>query len=418
MSDPGTTGTSILLPPAAVEVYSHDPATLEAARNLAQDWRFARVSLQVREGDVDTAINIYAEHKSPQLVIIQTDTIDESFTGKLESLATNCSEGTSAIVIGPVNDVYLYRRLIEMGVSDYLVKPVETPVLAEVISKSLVQQMEVTGSRLIVFIGAKGGAGTSALAQASAWCISDILGQKTLLMDGAGGASVLSVGFGFTPSTTLAEAARAAANNDEDSLKRMLFKAGDRLSVLASGGEIMLENAITPEQFERLVDTLMVKYPVIIADMSNAAPELKKIIIGKAASIIVVSTPHLPSLRLARALIHEIKDMRGGEDKNIEFIVNMQGMAAKNEVPRKDIEKAMDFVIAASVPFAPKAFIESESEGKKFLSSKEGEDIARAHILPLFSTKFSAGSTLKEAAAGKNKADLLGSFLGKFKAKE
>ncbi len=154
MNQSRISASSTLLPAAAVDVYSRDSETLQAARGLAQDWRFARVRVNVEEGDAESAIAAYQHRRSPQLVIMQTDTIDDSFTAKLEELAQHCEEGTSAIVIGPVNDVYLYRKLIDMGVTDYLVRPVETPVLAEVIAKSLVDQLEVTGSRdqLTVFV--------------------------------------------------------------------------------------------------------------------------------------------------------------------------------------------------------------------------------------------------------------------------
>src|SRR5262249_39068953 len=153
--------------------YSRDRETLEAARNLINDWRFARVEIAVEEGDVDIAAAAYKEIASPDLVIVQTETIDEAFAKKLEELGAQCSEGTAAIVIGPVNDVYLYRRMIDMGISDYLVRPVKTDILADVIAKSLIERIGVTDSRLIAFVGAKGGVGTSALAQAAAWGVSE-----------------------------------------------------------------------------------------------------------------------------------------------------------------------------------------------------------------------------------------------------
>ena len=121
--------TSILLPPAGVAVFSNDGDSVVAAEALAADWRFARVDVQVHAGGVDEAIGVYAEQDSPELLIVQTDVIDDGFTAKLEQLAGSCTEGTAAIVIGPDNDVNLYRKLIDMGVSDYLVRPLQADVL-------------------------------------------------------------------------------------------------------------------------------------------------------------------------------------------------------------------------------------------------------------------------------------------------
>ena len=415
MSEAVNQGTFILLPAATVAVYSRDHETLEAARNLINDWRFARVQIQVEEGDVTTATNAYKEINSADVVIVQTDTIEETFVKKLEDLGSQCSEGTSAIVVGPVNDVYLYRRMIDMGISDYLVRPVKTEIFADVIAKSLIDKLGVTGSRLIAFVGAKGGVGASTLAQATAWGVSDILGQKTMLIDGAGGWSTTGVGMGFEPSTTLAEAARAAANKDEDSIKRMLFRASDKLSVLASGGDVMLEAPLQPEQLEELLNMLMVTYPVIIADLSHASENMVNAVISKASQIIVVSTPTLTSLRLARSLIQEIKEHRGGDDKGIEMIVNMQGMAAKNEVPKKDIEQAMEFKVSTMLPFDPGVFAALETQSKKFMSDAKGSEIVRKNLLPLVQKILSVA--VNDSDVGKEKSGFLGGILGKGKAK-
>jgi pilus assembly protein CpaE len=412
MSEAENQSISILLPPSAVAVYSKDQETLQAARDVAQDWRFARVDIMAEEGDIATAISTYKSMKSPDLVIIQTDDIGESLTAQLEELAGNCDASTAAIVIGPVNDVYLYRKLIDMGVSDYLVKPVPAADMADVLAKTLVERLGVTGSRLIAFAGAKGGVGVTSLAEAAAWGVSDMLGQKTILLDAAGGWSSLAVGMGFEPSTTLAEAARAADNNDEDSLNRMLFKASERLNVLASGGDVMLEQAITAPQMEKLIDMLMVRYPVVIVDLSNAAPDLRKVVITRANQIMVVTTPTLTSLRLARALAHEIKQMRGDDDHGIEIMINMQGIDSANEVPKKDIEKAIDMKISAAIGFDSRTFLRAESESIKMTDDKAGVQIVQNILLPVLG-KVIPGSGGEQVAVSGKKGGGLSGFLGK-----
>ena len=146
-----------------------------------------------------------------------------------------------------------------MGVSDYLVRPIKPEVLQEVVAKALVSQLGVSGSRLIAFVGAKGGVGTSSLAQIAALTASETLENKTLLMDGAGGWSSLSVGIGFDPSATLHEIARAVETGNEDALERMFFQASEKLTLLASGADAMLDPFVAGAQYEAVLDNLMVK---------------------------------------------------------------------------------------------------------------------------------------------------------------
>lgn len=409
-------GTALLLPTATVAVYSRDRETLQAVRDAMNDWRFARVEITIYDGGVETAIESYRKTRSHDVVIVQTDTTDEAFAKKLEELGAQCSEGTAAIVIGPVNDVYLYRRMIDMGISDYLVRPVKKEILADVMAKTLIERLGVGGSRLIAFIGAKGGVGASVLAHAAAWGASEMLGQKTMLMDSAGGWSTASVGLGFEPSATLAEAARAAANHDEDSIRRMLFRANDKLSVLASGSDAMLETPIEPAQLEQLLNMLMATYPVVMVDLSHGAENLANTVIAKASQVIVVSSPTLASLRLARSLVQEIKEHRGGSDVGVEMIVNMQGIGGKSEVTKKDAERAMEFKISSTIAFDPSLFGGLESQGKKITSDPRGAELVRKIILPLVQ-KVIAGNVEDGVSDVKEKSGFLGGLLGKGKSK-
>lgn len=376
------TETNILLPSATIDIFVKDEETLNAARALQNDWRFARVKINAQEGDVETAIHTYSEGKSPTLVMVETAVTDESFTEKLGVLSGNCSEGTNAVVIGPVNDVNLYRSLTSMGVSDYLVKPVPVQTLSDIIAKTLIQNLGTAGSRLISVIGAKGGVGTSAITQAIAWGLAETLNQKTFLMDAASGWSSLSVGMGFEPLTTLHEAVKANESGDSDSLHRMVHKAHDKLSVLASGSDTMLETSIQAVEYEELINEMMKSHPVVLVDLSGAIPSLKRTVLNKSHEVIMVTTPTLGALRMARTLLQEIKLLHDGDLSSVDMIVNMIGVASGKEVPAKDIETALDHKPSLTLPFDSKLFVGSENEGKKLSSMTAGAEIV-TKLLPI-----------------------------------
>ena len=383
MSEADNQATSILLPTSSVAVFSQEQSTLQAARDLINDWRFARVDVQAVEGDVEVAIRTYQSMASHDLIVIQTSVIDESFTDKLGELASHCEEGTSAIIIGPDNDVNLYRKLIEMGVSDYMVHPVSAPDLAAVTSKAIIEKIGVSGSNLIAVMGAKGGVGATIIAEALACGVADVWQEKTILLDTSGGWSTLSVGLGFEPATTLSEAARAAMADDEDSLNRMMHRVTDKLSVLATGGDVMLEDNVTAEQLEVLLGMLMSKCPVVIADLSQSPQKLQKAVVSRAQQILIATTPTLPSLRLARTLLQEVKEVRGGQDANVSLVVNMQGQASANEVSKGDIEKAMEIKVDAYLPYDPKVFLGNESEGKRLTDDAAARLVIEETLLPI-----------------------------------
>ncbi len=402
--------TNILLPTAGVDLFLKDSATSEAAKSLAEDWRFARVNINVIEGDVENAISTYKNTSSPTLVIIETNTTDESFTERLEELAGNCTEGTSAIIIGPVNDVNLYRSLTSMGVRDYLVKPVAQDVLGEVIATTLINQLGTSDSCLIGVIGAKGGVGASAIAQAVALGCAEKCKQKTFLMDAAGGWSSLSVSFAFEPGGSQNEAVRAASMGDQDTLARMINKKTEKFHILATGAEPLLDASVQAQHYEALLDTVMAEYPVVVADLSAAVPSLKRTVLNKAHKTIIVTTPILSALRGARTLISEIKTLHGGADSGIELVVNMIGFASGREVPRGDIPTAMDREPSVTVPFNPGMFVGLEADGRPLSEDKAGMEIIDS-IIPII--KDIVEGPDEEEPEEKKSGGLLGGLLGK-----
>lgn len=415
MSEEDKSFTSVLLPSARVTLFTRDAATRGAYEALKDDWRFARVTLDFVEGDVSTATQTYANYASPDLVIIQTEEITDSFSDAIESLGGVCSDSTAAIIIGPVNDVNLYRRLVAMGVSDYLVKPIQTDSLGNDIAVTLLKQKGASSSRLIALMGGKGGVGVSMLSQTMAWATSEMMGHKTFLLDASGGWSTLSVGMEFEPATTLAEASKAAVERNEDSLTRMIHEAGDRLFVLSSGGDVMLEDNVAPDNYEALLDYIMAIYPVVIVDLSQSAAALRRVVLRKANKILMVTTPTLSSVRATRTLLQELKDLRGGSNKAAEVLVNMHGFAPKNEVSKAQIEQGLDRRISAVFSFDPDLFVSVETQGKKIHKDKEGQLIAE-RLLKIIRDTLGDGGTEGVKTDEDKKAGLSG-LLTKLKAK-
>lgn len=408
MSDQNPDSLSILLPQASVDVFTLTDKTAKVVKSLEDDWRFSRVTVHVEEGGLDAALNKYNISNSANLVLIETDDIGDAFIEELEKLSNYCSEGTSAIVLGPVNDVNLYRSLVGMGISDYLVHPLEKEAFANVLAGTLIDRMGVSESNLIVVDGSKGGVGASSIAHLLASGVSETIGMKTMSVDAAGGMTTLPVAFGFEPATTLPEIVSVIQSGDDEGMKRLIHTVSDQLHVLASGNEPLLEEAISSENFETILDQLLAVYPVVIADVSNAAPRLKMTALSRAHKVILVTTPVIGSLRHCRTKISEIKALRGGQDDVIELVVNKSGMIPAHEVPDKDIKEALETEPSLILKWEPGVFCAAESKGMPIQEMK-GADKLTSSVLGLVKNLVGQG----EGSSDKPKEGLLSKLLGK-----
>ncbi|MBI3440775.1 MAG: type II secretion protein ATPase [Proteobacteria bacterium] len=355
--------TSILLPASRVDFYATDTGTAALAQRLTQDWRFARVAIHVEQAGIDAAINHYRESATPELIIIETDDISDGFIAQLNSLSGVCAAGTDAVVIGPKNDVHLYRALVEMGVKDYLVRPVSETDMVKVIAKTLIEKRGISGSRLVAVVGSKGGVGATTVAQVMAWTIADLLKQKTMLMDAAGSAGSIGIAYGLEPATTRVEAVRLGGSGSEDDMKRISQTISEHLSAMICGGDPLLTESPDPDGVELLVNRIMQKYPIVVVDLSGASPMVQKRLLARAAEIVLVTTPMLSALRNSRTLLSELKALKS-HLKEVDLIVNMEGMATSEEVPASDIEASLGTKPSAVIRYLPKIFAASETTGK------------------------------------------------------
>lgn len=403
--------TSILLPNARIDFFTLEDVTAQAAQKLADDWRFARVQTDIVQGGIDAAIERYSATASPELILIETNDISDSFTAQLESLAGVCAEGTDAVVIGPTNDVHLYRSLVGMGVRDYLVRPVSDDDLVAVVAKSLVEKRGLSGSRLVAVVGTKGGVGTTMTAQMLAWSIAENLKQKTMLLDVAGSRGNIGVAYGADPSIGFSEAVRIGQSGSDDDLKRIIQSVTDHLSLMVFGGEPLLAESPDPDSVEALFDRVMKTYPVVVVDLSNAVPMVQKRLLSRAAEVVIVSTPHLTALRNGRTLVNEIKHLRSGLDA-VDFVLNKQSMPGADEVPVVDIKNLLDIEPAVKISYTPKVFMAAEMNGKPAGEAKGAQDVLK-DLRPL--AEKAAGIAAPAAAKKSGGGISLKSLLGKGK---
>jgi pilus assembly protein CpaE len=370
-----------LLPPAQIHLFSEDEATLKTFQELSEDWRFGRISMSVRGKNLDEAIAHYTRRKSPTLIIIQTEDTSDAFQGNLGGLADVCQEGTAAIVIGPVNDVQLYRHLTGMGISDYLVKPVSDTQFTEAIATALQDIVGAVDSHLMAIAGVKGGVGTTTLCAMTAHVLSKNFQAKTLILDASGGASTLWTHFGFSPSGTLIEAARAVVDRDNDAFERLIVRKNDYLYVLNCGAESILDNPIAPQAFEMLLDKCLTLYPNVIVDLSRAPVKLIRMVTARANSIGIVTAPRVPDLSIAKLMLKNLRDMPGAAARIPTIFLNKIGAAKASDITAQDVKDALQSDKVVPLPWNSEAFAATENSGD-FIATKPAFKKYQSLLIP------------------------------------
>ncbi len=332
--------------------FACDEDTLEAVARVVPG---GRRGVEVREGGLAAAISAVQQGARPEFLIV--DVSDSARpVADVSTLIGICGNDTTLVALGPENDVGLYRALIGAGVTDYLVKPVTSQELRRTILAAgrVEEQAETTtNGRVCVFVGSRGGVGSSSVAIGVAWMLATEHRKQVALVD-------LDLHFGTVALTLDIEAGnglRSALENADriDSLfvASALVNVSDNLFVL--GGEEPLDQDfdIQPDALEQLISELRRIFDVVVIDLPRHLVPVAASTLSTASSITVVTDLSLAGLRDATRIRTGLT--RLAPDSALQVVASRVGLEKANELAAAEFERGLGSKIDVMVPEEPKA---------------------------------------------------------------
>lgn len=338
-----------------------DPATREAVRLAAIQlgWPAA----DIREGNADTARGGFG---AADVLLLDLEGCTDPL-GCMDALADVCEAHTRVCAIGVANDVGLYRALRQMGVTDYLVKPVTAAALAEVLdgperSPPPAPPPAVAGrARTIAVIGARGGAGATSVAVSLAAGLARQCGRTTVLLD-------LDLHFGAATLSLDLEGGRGLREllSAPDRVDSLLIGAAavqesERLAVL--GGEESLESRLEVDGagLPVLLEVLAGSVEAIVMDVPRRIDGLTRAALLGADVVCVVTDLSLVGMRDTHRLVQLIRSLP--ESGEILLVGNRVG-GVPGEALKTDFEIGSGVSLDFSLPFDAKAAAAAAGQGK------------------------------------------------------
>ena len=351
------------VPRISIDAFCEFPDTLGTLEHAAADRRLSKAHVNVQSGGVPAAVRFFADHPTPNLIIVETRGQGEEVVTELEQLASVCDETTKVIVIGRINDVQLYRELTRRGVSEYLVAPLNTLQIIETIANLYVTAKAPPIGRVVVFAGARGGVGASTLAHNVGWCIAEGLKIDTAIIDFDLAFGTVGLNFNEDTGQGVADALAAPERLDDVLLDRLLIKSGDRLSLFAAPALLDRDYDIENAAYEAVVDQVRRSIPCVMVDLPHAWTPWARQTLLAADEIVLVATPDLASLRNTKNMLDVIRARRPN-DTPPKLVVNQTGMPKRPEIPIKEFAAAVDLQPSLTLPFDPQLFGTAANNGQ------------------------------------------------------
>ena len=362
-STPGPTEHVGLVPRINIQVFCDSSQTAEMAQVAAADRRMQRAHTSVNLGGIMAAVEAFQTQPTPNLLVVESSGSRQTILSELAQLAEVCQQDTKVVVIGHVNDVLLYRELVSQGISEYLVVPLQPMEFIDSISGLYHSPKASPVGRAIAFIGAKGGVGSSSIAQSVGWAVSRHHATETVIadLDLAFGTAGLNFNQDIPPG--IADVLAQPDRIDPTLIERMLVKAGEKLSLLGGPGGIDRHFHIEPPAIEAILASVRVSVPFLALDLPAIWSPWVKYALLHSDQVVITATPELASLRNVRSMVEILKTGRPN-DPLPKIVLNQVGIPKRPEISAADFSKVIGAPISVIVPNDAQGFGTAQGNGR------------------------------------------------------
>ena len=383
-----------------IEAFPLTKETEAAVEGLRSEREFAKVKLSVMFGGLPRAIKHYHDNPSPRVMIVEDPSTIEQLLKNLEGLAEVVEPGRKVIVIGSINDVQVYRRLVSQGVTEYMVAPVTTQHLAETITDAVADPTAQVRGRLIACIGARGGVGNTTVASNLAWSLGDLTKEEVILLDLDLNFGSAALAMNIDPKQSLGEALMDHDRLDSVLLERFMVDHDEHLSVLSTQGT--MKDAFRPsiESVEKLIDLARQMASYVVVDLPRHWSDWSSGVLVMADEVVITAAPDLTNLRDCKMLVDWMRSRRG-EQANLRLVVNKLDTSKKTQLSLKDLQDSMRLAPIGTFTFEPALFGQLSNNGQMF-----GEG-AKSHKFTSTFRQLATATGGKQATAARAKKPLL-----------
>ena len=373
-------------------------ATFSASSQISLDVVKGRLA---EHGEIDVA--------GATVVVADVDSGDEAELAALEGLMLQIGSWPPVVAVTQSFDAAVARRLTQMRVADFLVKPVPPVELVRTCARVAKPQAsaETTEAQIFTFLPAVGGAGVTTLAVQTAMLLlnSGARGKAaTCLVDLDFQHGACADYLDIEPRLNLSEIEPRPERLDRQLLEVMISQHPSGLAVVAAPNRPAEMRLFDPDVVTRLLDLVSSHFDYVVFDMPRTWFSWTDSVLLGSDKLFIVSETTVPGLRQAKQLVDAIRD-RLGDGPHPQVIINRYVQKVFSPALRKsDIQQTIGDAFAACIPNDYGLVREAIDRGVPLEDVKKGNKITlqlRKLILPQ-----AAAKPAKDAAEGAKKFKL------------
>jgi pilus assembly protein CpaE len=336
-------------------------------------------NLSIRHGTIRNAIRMLENDTELFALVTDISGIDDPFT-ELERLAGVCPPDVRVALIGDNREITFYRELMELGLTEYLPKPLTRDMVLDQLRPKLLGDAAPgpadRGGHVISICGAQGGAGATSIAINLALQLAETTKAKVALLDLHLQNGETAVMLGVRPGPGLRIALENPMRADTLFLERAAIAVNERVCLISADEDLDAQLDITEAGVRHVLGLLRQRFNYIVVDIPVPFSPSIYPAITLSRHVLVLLEAEVTGLRNAHALRTAVTNIAGKD--RVFTLLNRANRAGG--LPKATIVKALGAEPDMVIPDLGKGMTQAVNLGIPALKHVSG---LRRHLAPI-----------------------------------
>lgn len=336
-------------------------------------------NLSIRRGTIRNAIRMLETDTDLFALVVDISGVDDPFT-ELERLAGVCPPDVRVAVIGDNREITFYRELLELGLTEYLPRPLTRDMVLDKLRPKLLGDVAANhidrGGHVVSICGAQGGAGATSIAINLALQLAETTKAKVALLDLHLQGGEAAVMLGVRPGPGLRIALENPMRADTLFLERAAIEVNERVCLVSADEDLDAQLEITEAGIRHVLGLLRQRFNYIVVDVPVPFPPSIYPVITLSRHVMVLLESEVTGLRNAHALRAAVINIAGKD--RVFTLLNRAGRPGG--LPRAAVVKALGAEPDIVIPDLGKGMTEALNLGIPALKHVRK---LRRHLAPI-----------------------------------
>ena len=262
-------------------------------------------ALEVKRGTIRNAIRMLETDTDFLALVADISDIADPFT-ELERLSRVCPADVKVGLIGDNTEIAFYRALMDLGLSEYLPKPLTRDLVQTQLRPKLLGDVAPDpadrGGHVISICGAQGGAGATSIAINLALQLAETTKAKVALLDLNLQGGEAAVMLGVQPGPGLRIALENPMRADTLFLERAAIDINERVRLISADEDLDATLELTEAGVRHVLGLLRQRFSYVVVDVPMPLAPALHPVIALSRHVLVLLEAEVTGLRNAHAL--------------------------------------------------------------------------------------------------------------------